>query len=61
MHMCKTICTNSILLKTDLQHVFVQSTVRLRFKKSISGHCFLNTRKFDNNDYQHHRYVIVSV
>ena len=37
------------------------STVRLRTRKSISGHHFQNSRKLDNKDLQYHRDVIYSV
>ena len=39
----------------------IWSTVRLRFRKSIVGHYFLNTRKLANNDFQYHRDIIYSV
>ena len=39
----------------------ISSTVRLRFRKSISRHKFQNTRKFDNNDFQYYRDVIYSI
>ena len=39
----------------------LQSTVRLRFRKSISRHNFQNRRKFDDNDFRYHRNVINSV
>ena len=42
-------------------HISLGSTVRLRFRKSISGHHFQNTRKFANNDFQYHRDVIYTV
>ena len=38
----------------------VRSTVRLRFRKSISGHHFQTIRKLANNDFQYHREVIYS-
>ena len=39
----------------------LKSTVRLRFRKSIAGHHFQNTRKLANNDFQYHRDIIYSV
>ena len=36
----------------------IWSTVRLRFRKSISGHNFQTIRKLANNDFQYHREVI---
>ena len=33
----------------------VASTVRLRFRKSISGHYFQTIRKLANNDFQYYR------
>ena len=39
----------------------VGSTVSLRFRKSIAGHHFQNTRKLANNDFQYHRDIIYSV
>ena len=43
------------------KHNSLGSTVRLRTRKSILGHRFQNTRKFDNKDLQYHRDVIYSV
>ena len=39
----------------------IWSTVRLRFRKSISGHNFQNTRIYAKNDFKYHRDVIDSV
>ena len=47
---------NSILSK--FLELDIQSTVMLRFRKSISGHHLQNTRNFANNDFQYHRDVI---
>ena len=40
--------------KTLVTTVCLRSTVRLRFRKSIAGHHFQNTRKLANNDFQYH-------
>ena len=37
----------------------VRSTVRLRFRKSISGHHFQTIRTFANTDFQYHRGVFI--
>ena len=39
----------------------VRSTVRLRFRKSISRHHFQTIRKLANTDFQYHRGVIYSI
>ena len=46
---------------TEAIKYLLWSTVRLRFRKSISGHNFQTIRKLDNNDFQHHREVIYSI
>ena len=50
--------TNGVTSEAQLK--LLQRTVSLRFKKSISGHHFKDTRKLANNDFQHNRGVIYS-
>ena len=39
----------------------IRSTVRLRFRKCISGHHFHTIRKLANNDFQYHKEVIYNI
>ena len=50
-----------IFPKEHIVLIDIRSSVRLRIRKSISGHCFQTTRKFDDIDLQYHRDVIFSV
>ena len=72
IHICKFENSRTILIpiRTDVgsSSLFffrfagkIRSTVPLRFRKSISGHYFQNTRKFANNDFQYRKDVIYSV
>ena len=48
-------------LQPAQQAWFMSGQVRLRFRKSISRQTFQNTRKFHNDDFKYHIYVIYSV
>ena len=45
----------------DIKENEVRSTVRLRFRKSVSGHHFQTIRKLANTDLQYHRGVMYSI
>ena len=62
-HELKKVRQNQNLLRKPLLNIksCIGNTVRLRFRKSISGHHFQTIRKLANNDFQYHRGFIHSI